>query len=1093
MRCSNCGSENSADVAFCVECGARSSVVCGSCAHGNPPRAKFCEQCGAPLGTKASVDTRSGPLQSENRERSAERRHLTVLFSDLVDSTEIASRLDPEEWREVITDYHKAAAEAVARFGGHVAQYLGDGVLVYFGWPEAHEDNAERAARAGLAVVHAMRELNRAFAQRVGLQLAVRVGIHTGSVVVGPESTQGANVFGYTPNIAARVQTAAEPGTVVVTSDTRRLISGLFVIQELGARSLKGIAEPINLYRIVEPTGLRRRIRAAGVQSPTSLVGREQEMRDLWTNWERACEGDGRFQLIVGEAGIGKSRLIEELHGRLSGTPHTWIDLGCSPHFQSTPFYPVVDMFKRAFGWSGEESREERIETLELSLGRTGLPLSEAIPLLAEMLDLPLTEKYQPLLVSPTEKRRRLLATLEQWVLGAGRTQPTVFEAEDLQWADPSTLELVDLLTEGCAGVRLLLLFTARPEFRAPAAMRTHQLVLERLSNLQTRAMVEEIAPSGKLPAELMEAVASRTGGIPFFVEELTRLVIERGGRSARTIPATLADSLTARLDRLGPAKEVAQVGAAIGGEFSYQLISAVHPIEPQQLQAALKRLVDERMLHVMGDPSAPTYRFRHGLLEDAAYEALLKAQRKQLHRRIAQVLYERFPDLAGEHPEVLARHWTNAGETEAALAQWREAGKVARSRNAFREAAQIYRQALEILDTLPPSPGRDERELRLASSLAGVIRITDGFTAPEAIEASARAQTLAEKTGNLWRLAIQLINRWSAPANSGDWLAASALADQALEVARREGGAVSLGLARMAHITNKYWRGDFTGAEEQFACGSDSFASQGFRQYPGATPHTLGTASFNAWTLGLADTARERMREAMAQAGAKQSPFDLAYVNYMRSLLEVLLREPREAASAAEKSLALAEEHGFQQFTTLCRVTLGWARAALGRTREGSALIHEGITSYAAIGGRLGASGYLTYLAAAQAMDGAITQALDTIDMALHANPEERAFRPEALRVRGELRLEQGRTEAAQADFREAIMLARSMNAKSWELRATMSLARMLGSRGEASTASELLGSVYGSFAEGFDKRDLIEAKDLLDQLSAAKQPADR
>jgi len=635
--------------------------MCPRCGASSKPGAKFCNECASPLEASASV----AKIQS-NEEIQGERRHLTVLFCDLVNSTEIAAHLDPEEWRDIAAQYQRSAGEAVMRLGGHVAKYLGDGLVVYFGYPQAHEDDAERAVRGGLAIVDAIAPLNdRLAGEQSAVKLAVRVGIHTGSVVVGQGGGKDADVFGDAPNIASRVQAVAAPDTVVITAPVHQLISGLFVVEDRGAHALKGIELPVQLYRAIQPSVVRRRTRGPAARALTPFVGRDDEMRLLLSRWERACEGEGQLVIVAGEAGIGKSRLIEEFRARIKPTPHLWIECAGEQFFENTPFHAVSQMLNQGLGWRGDESKEERVVQVERSLELSGMKLGETVPLIAEMLNLPIPEKYPPLIFAPDQKRKRLLAALAGWGFGATTTQPLVIALEDLHWVDPSTLELQHTLVEQAATAPLMLLFTARPEFRAPWLMRAHhaQVTLNRLSDRQTREMVAGVAARSALAKDMIDTVVKRTDGVPLFAEELTRLILEGDGRSvAREIPATLHDSLTARLDRLGSAKEVAQLAAVIGREFSYELLQAVLPIPEAELQSALAKLADAELIYARGIPPEATYQFKHALIQDAAYEALLKSRRKELHRRVAQTIAEKFPALAEAQPEVLARHWTEAG-----------------------------------------------------------------------------------------------------------------------------------------------------------------------------------------------------------------------------------------------------------------------------------------------------------------------------------------------------------------------------------------------------------------------------------------------
>jgi class 3 adenylate cyclase/tetratricopeptide (TPR) repeat protein len=1084
MQCAKCGSDNPAGKKFCGDCGGRLESSCPKCGADNPETNKFCGDCGAPLDSAAPSHAQPQPHEG----LTGERRHLTVLFCDLVGSTGIAAQLDPEEWRETVAGYHRAAAEAITRFGGHVAKYLGDGVMAFFGYPEAHDNDAERAARAGLAIIDAIAKLNE---QPERPKLAARVGIHSGAVVVGLGAGKEADVFGDAPNIAARVQEGAAPGTVLVTEDTHRLVSGLFVVEARGAPPLKGIERPIELYRVIQPSGVRGRLEAAAAaRGLTPFVGREDELRLLMNRWERALDGEGQVALIIGEAGIGKSRLMQRFHEQIAAAPHTWIETAAAPFFQNTPFYPVAEMLKQALAWRGNEPVEEQLARLEPVLELAGLKPAEAVPLLAPLLNLPLPGRYPPSALSSEQQRRRLLATLVELALGLARVQPTVITTEDLHWVDPSTLELIQLLVEQGARARLLLLYTARPEFHAQWPLRAHhtQITLNRLNARNVRAMVGQVAAQRALSEETIAAMVERTGGVPLFIEELTLAVLQSGDAklTGREIPVTLHDSLMARLDRLGPAKEVIQVGAVIGGEFTYELLSAVHPIADEDLQRGLRALADAELLYVRGIAPEATYLFKHALIRDAAYEALLKSRRKDLHRLVARTIDEQFTALKEAHPEVLARHWTEAGETEPAIAQWSRAGETARARNAFREALESYRQALALLNLLPESPARDLRELELRQSVVGMLDVTSGYSAPETTDATERAAALAEKSGNLPQLVTSVSSRCLISLFSGDLPAAGMLADQAPELALREGSPEGLAGVHTLQIMTRQSLGDLAGTEKHFKTGLKFFDDPRFRQDPRRGVLAAFTcASFNAWMLGRADVARERMAQMMAAVN-RNNPYDLAFLGRSAAQLSVFMREYEQAEVSAAQALELSEKSQFPHMAALCSCFLGQAIAQLGRATEGVELIRQSIARLLQIGSRVGISGFTAGLAAAQEREGAIVDALATVEQALQANPDELVSRPEILTLRGELRVKQGQTELAESDFREAIALARTMVAKAFELRATMSLVRLLARHGRRDEARSMLAEIYGWFTEGFDTADLKDAKALLDELNA-------
>ena len=1050
---------------------------CPTCNTENPGSGKFCSECGARL---------VAPADAPAPEMPGERRHLTVMFCDLVGSTEISSRLDPEEWRELVSDYHRLAAKAIARFGGHLAKYLGDGVMAYFGWPEAHDNDAERAALAGLAIIDATRVLNTEGAAKRP-NLSVRIGIDTGIVVVGHGGGSASEVFGDTPNIAARVQSAAEPDTVLVTPAVHRLISGLFVVEARGAHQLKGIAQPVELYRVVRVSGARGRFAASAARGLTPLVGRAEETGLLWKRWERAKEGEGQFVFIAGEAGIGKSRLLHHFRERVAHTPHTWNECAGVSHFQNTPFYPIADMLERAFAQRGE-TPHEKLTRLEGDLEDVGLPLGEAVPLIAPMAGIKMGGKYEVSKLSPQKQRERLLATLTEWLLGVAREQPLVMAVEDLHWFDASTLELIQLLAEQSATNPVLLICTARPEFRAPWEPLTHHthVALERLAAEHVRELVNQVVASSALSREAIEHVIERTGGVPLFVEELTRAVVESGDAapSEHAIPATLHDSLMSRLDRLGGAKEIAQVASVIGREFSYGLLRHVSQAPDDHLHAALAKLAEADLIHTRGQPPDATYGFRHALIQDAAYEALLKSRRRELHRQVAQVMTDRFPALAELQPEVLARHWTSAAEAEPAIAAWRKAGDAAFARYACKETEVSYRHALDLIGTLPESRERDTRELELLNRFVPLLQLTRGWGAPEAAEAVERAHALAEKTDNLPQLLLQAVGSFVGVLSRGDLAGATALASQVFDLAQREGSPSVLGLGRVIKLSACYMRGDLLEAEQHYLAGESLFKTAGER-FPSTIGSGFGFGGHVAWLLGHADIARDRIRRAVEDARAIASPFEIAYAQHIAAMLRLFLREYADAKIAAAESIALSEEHGFQQYAAGSRVFLGLAEAALGRPREAMPVVNAGMQGLHESGAEIMMTLYLCWVAIAQSLVGNLSEAIATMERALQVNPAEKAWIPDVLRMRGEIRRRLGQGDEAEHDFREAMDLAKQISAKAWELRAAISLARAIRKRGDIAQARGVLAPLYASFTEGFDTPDLKDAKSLLDELN--------
>src|SRR5882672_10873545 len=633
----------------------------------------------------------------------AERRQLTVLFCDLVDSTVLARQLDPEELREVVRAYQDTCAKVIARFEGHIAQYLGDGLLVYFGYPLAHEDDAQRAVRAGLGMIEAVGQLNTRLGKEQGVSLAARLGVHTGLVVVGDVGSgtrQEQLALGETPNLAARLQGLAAPNTLVISAVTFQLLQGFFACQSLGTPLLKGFAQPLEVYQVLSESTARSRLEAAGSTGLTPLVGREQEVGLLLERWAQVKDGLGQVVLLSGEAGIGKSRLVQVLKEHVASEPQVWLTpCQCSPYYRNTALYPMIDLLERVvLHFDREESPQQKLSKLEGHLAQYGFPLAEAVPLHASLLSIPLPADYAPLTMSPEQQKQKTLQALLTTLLRIAAQQPVLFVMEDLHWGDPSTLEFLSLLVDQGPTARILALLTFRPDFSPPWTGRSHltQVTLPRLPRRQAAEMAGRVAHSKTLPAEVMEQVVARTDGVPLFVEELTKMVLESGLLQEReeryeltgplpplAIPTTLHDSLMARLDRLATVKGLAQLGATLGREFSYALLQAVSPWDEGLLGRGLQQLVEAEFLYQQGLPPEATYRFKHALIQDTAYQSLLRSTRQQYHQRIAQVLETQFPEIAETQPELVAHHLTEAGLIEQAVGYWYKAGQRALERSA--------------------------------------------------------------------------------------------------------------------------------------------------------------------------------------------------------------------------------------------------------------------------------------------------------------------------------------------------------------------------------------------------------------------------
>jgi predicted ATPase len=921
----------------------------------------------------------------------------------------------------------------------------------------------------------------------------------------------------------------------VITDASHRLVSGLFVVDQLGAQALKGIERPVQLYRVIQPSGVRGRLEAATAAGGlTSFVGREEELRSLISRWECVLEGEGQLAVIIGEAGIGKSRLVQRFHEQIASTAHTWIEAGAGAFFQNTPFYPVTEMLRELLAWRGhqaslqaeqtsprgglkEDSDDERLAGLEAALVLAGLKPAEAIPLIAPLLNLPPSAKVQPSALSSEQQRRRLLATLVEWVLGSARVQPLVIATEDLHWVDPSTLELIRLLAEQGATAQLLLLYTARPEFRAQWPQRAHhmQITLSRLSARNVRTMVEEVAAHKALSSETIATVVERTGGIPLFVEELTRAVLESGGAqlTGHEIPATLHDSLMARLDRLGPAKEVAQLGAVIGREFSYELLHAMHPAPEDELQTAVKALADVELLYVRGIPPEAMYTFKHALIQDAAYEALLKTRRRELHRRVASVLSKQFPEITEGQPELMAHHYTEAGMTAQAIPCWQKAGQRAVERSAHVEAISHLTKGLELLDTLPDGSERAREELILRTTLAHALTATRGWADPDVGKTYTRCLELCQQMGDSSQLSRVLVGLWSFNCEVPLLQTAQELTEQHLRLAQKTEDRLLLAEAHLVLGFTLFFRGEIVSAQDHMEHGIASDSSpQGHSRavlygYDPRVPCWFVMAC-GLWMLGYPDQALKRSEETMLFAEKLDHPYTSAVGLYWAATFHRLRQEKHATQRWAEDLIALCTEQRFMLFLAFGAILRGSALAGQERA-QGIADIRRGLTAHRATGGALRQPYWLALLAEAYGDVGNVEEALTVLADALTVadKTEERWCEAELYRLKGQLTLQKearswkpqtslsspivqppdsdGVAQEAEGYFLKAIEIASRQQAKSLELRAATGLSKLWQLQGKRRKARELLSPIYNWFTEGFDTADLKEAKLLLDELS--------
>jgi class 3 adenylate cyclase/DNA-binding winged helix-turn-helix (wHTH) protein/tetratricopeptide (TPR) repeat protein len=1135
IPCPQCQQENSVRANFCGACGARLVWVCPACGHAESWHTRFCSACGTliteslPVGSsqpslvqgdRQALQVGSDRTPSTGRgEPEAERRHLTLLFCDLVDSTPLSAHLDPEELREVVRAYHAVCAKVIEDFDGHIAQYLGDGLLVYFGYPRAHEDDAQRAVRVGLGIIEALRPLQTRLQQEQGISLSVRVGIDTGLVVVGDmgEGTRHERLaLGEAPNLAARLQGVAPPDSVLISGTTARLVQGWFVCEALGDHALKGFTASVPVYRVLGESGVQSRLDMVSATGLTPLVGRDQELELLLERWERAKQGqEGQVVLLSGEAGIGKSRLVRAVQERLADEPYTRLECRCLPYAQHSAFYPIIDLGRRLLQWQRDEAPEATLGKLEAALAPYDMPLPEVVPLLAALLSLPLSDRYPPLQLRPQRQKQKTLEAILGLLLAHAAQRPVLFVVEDLHWIDPSTLELLTLFIDQAPKGRILTVLTARPEFHPPWGSPAHltSLTLGHLPPAQVELMIDQVTGGKRLPAEVRQQVVAKTDGVPLFVEELTKMVLEsgllreqadryelRGSLPSLAIPTTLHDSLMARLDRLGNVKEVAQLGATLGRTFPYELLRAISPWNEKKLQYALTQLVDAELLHQRGVPPEVTYVFKHALIQETAYQSLLKRKRQQYHQQTVHILEQRFPEIAETQPELLAYHYTEAGLLAQALPYWQRAGQLAVERSANVEAISHFTKGLERLKALQEMPERVQQELTLQLAMGAPLLMLKGHTAPEVEYTYARAYELAQQVGDTPERFAALAGLWRFYVTRPKLGTARELAERCYTIAQHRHDQTLLLEAHMMLGSTLFYLGELLLARTHLERGivlDNLTQCRSLVFSRGVDPGVacLSGAAWTLWTLGYADQALVRSQEALTRARQLAHAYSLGYALHFAAMLHKWRREPQRVQEYSEAAIEFSRELGFPRWLGGGLIRHGWALAMQGSefAEEGIRQLRQGLAIQTGAG-ELGLPNIFSMLAEAYGNAGRVDKGLCMLAQALevaHHNTEHH-YEAELYRLKGELLLRQGTIDPhmheatlhteAETCFHQALEVARRQHAKSLELRAAMSLCRLWQTQGKNTAARQILAESYAWFTEGFDTPDLQEAKTLLE-----------
>ena len=1065
----------------------------------------------AHLAEAASAAPQLAPGFEASRGDEAERRQVTVMFSDLVGSTALSAYMDPEDLREIISAYQQCAVEAVRRFDGFVARYMGDGVLVYFGYPQAHEDDAERAIRAGLELITAVTALKtRAFLQ-------TRVGMATGLVVVGELIGSGASqergVVGETPNLAARLQGIAEPNTVVICNSTRRLLGNLFELEDLGPRVIKGIDRPTRAWAVLQASSVASRFEALHPMGLTALVGRKEELELLQRCWFKATGNEGQVVLLSGEAGIGKSRLTTAFLEFLADEGHVRLRYFCSPQHTDSALYPIVGQMERAAGLTRVDPPQTKLDKLDSVLKQTSTSAQDAA-LFAEMLSLPNDGRYPTLELTPQQRRQRTLEALVLQGEALARSCPVLMVFEDAHWADPTSLELFGRVVDWVRTRSVLLIVTFRPDFEPGwAGKHVTPLSLTRLAPREVGVIIDHIVGNNPLPANIRQDIIERTDGIPLFVEEMTKAVLEaesegEGQRAAAlvpsrasAVPATLHASLMARLDRLGPAKELAQVGAAIGREFSHFLLTAVVRKPEMELQTALDRLIGAGLLLQQGGAPSATYLFKHALVRDAAYSTLLREPRRALHARIAETLESQFADICENQPELLARHCTEAGLIEKAAALWGKAGLRSAQRSALVEASEQLRRALDQIATLTATPALRREEIKLQVALITPFLHVSGYAAPETRAAVERARLLIEQAEALGEppedpllLFSVLYGFWVANlvAFNGDVM--RQLAAQFLALADKQTATGALMMGHRLMGLSLLHTGDLVngGAHLNRAITLYDPAEHRplatrFGQDIGAA--TLSWKSLACWLLGYPQTALADAEQALKVAREMGHSATLMYVLNFSAWTNIFCGNYAVANALVDEFSALKDKTGSLFWGAWGMMQRGFLMALTGKAPDAVQTITSGLTAMRATGTTMWMPLWLSYLTRANAEIGQFDDVRRGIGEAIVAveAAKERWCEAEVNRIAGEIALLSPKPDLAKAEayFERALAVAREQEAKSWELRAAMSMARLWRDQGRRQQARDILAPVYGWFTEGFGALDLKRAKAMLDELA--------
>jgi class 3 adenylate cyclase/predicted ATPase len=1115
MQCSGCGCSNPEEARFCVRCGAQLRLLCGGCGSESPAGSPFCRACGAPLSSLSDVQRSdhsilTGEPAGSSQDQRPERRQVTVLFIDMIGSTDLSAQLDEEEFRDVIYGYRDICANAVRRFDGTIVRYIGDGLLVCFGFPIAHEDDPARAVRAALSLVSGVDKVNKE--EHGGRpSIHVRMGMHTGIVIAGDLRSSGTletmGILGEAPNIASRLQQIAPPDRLVISEATARLIGNLFDLHRLGPHELRGIHGTMNLYEVVaeRPNSGRDALDAV-----YQMVGRQQELALIQDRFAQTKNGEGQIVFISGEAGAGKTRLVREFRDSLVSEKYLPVSCYCSAYDQSSAFYPIIDLIRRVLNWENLDNNVDKFASLQRAFAGSESITLDAVPLIAQLLDLPAPSTRE---LAPSQRRELLLDVLTHWLLKHSERLPVLFTVEDLHWADASTCSLLARIVQRVSAWQVMAIFTFRPEFRAEWLLEAQgtRLNLRRLSPNEARALVKQVVRTATIQTEVIDLIVAKTGGIPLFIEELTKTVVESADSASNddrvrlasavdSIPSTLRGSLVARLDRLRVAKPLAQVAATLGRVFDGDVLSAVTGQTRSVLREQLAELLREGFLKQHGIPADAKYSFRHALIQEAAYDSLLKSERHALHRRIADVLSNQFPAVVAATPEVLAQHYAAANLIEPAIIHWEAAGKKAAERSANVEAGSHFANALGALRRLPDTPERARRELSLELDCGSQLLATRGNAAPEVEAVFTRACELGERLGEHQKLFRGLYGLMMFCIVRGQLDKAHALGLRLVERAEVADDRDLLLQAKRPLGLTLFYLGRFAMAKatlEEALQLYDPSRHHHHRFEYGSDPAVLAQCNlaWTEWFMGLADRAVADSRQAIDRAVALDHPHSLGFALSFEASIRQARGELTKTLEAAEWAISVGERGRFPYWSAWGRMLRGWSIGRLGHLEEGIAEIEQGLADYRATGAELVRPYGLMLLAEIVAGTGNPHRAIELLDEAILMTSTNRTLfcEPELLRLRGECMLAVDRDDRRAVDhIQKAVSIAQEQGAHALELRALLSLVSSARDTKRAAALGRLR-QLRSQMTEGFDTSDLISATAVLNLAAGrnGKSPA--